>query len=78
MNQQKIEYIRCVDDLLESIEFTGISREEFIFRGQVKDWNITSSIMRDKNDNSLEYNKCVEIQTASFKSLIEGKKIHLL
>lgn len=69
------KFIRSVNDLLESIEFTNLKRENFAFRGQVnEDWDITSTIMR-KSDGSLQdFRKSKEIEYASLKSLLQGQK----
>lgn len=73
MNEKK--FIQSVNDLLESIEFTDLKRENFGFRGQVnEDWNITSTIMRNSDGSLLDFRKSKEIEYASLKSLIQGNK----
>ncbi|MGM0934953.1 MAG: FRG domain-containing protein [Bacteroidota bacterium] len=69
------KFIRSVNDLLESIEFTNLKRENLAFRGQVnKEWEITSTIMRDSNGSPLDFRKSKEIEYASLKSLLQGNK----
>jgi len=71
----KQNFIRCVDDLFESIEFTGIQNNDFAFRGQVNEnWPISSTVMRDGKGKPLAYQKSRKIELATFKSLINGSK----
>jgi hypothetical protein len=73
MNETK--FIRTINDLLDSIEFTNLKRDDFAFRGQVNDtWTITSTIMRDSNGSLQDYQKSKEIELASLKSLLQGHK----
>lgn len=73
MSNQK--FIRCVDDFLESVEFTGIKIENFSYRGQVNEnWEISSTVMRDINGQMLDYEKSRKIELASLKTLITGTK----
>lgn len=73
MSEKK--FIRSVNDLLESIEFTNLKRENFAFRGQVnEDWDITSTIMRNSDGSLQDFRKSKEIEYASIKSLLQGNK----